>query len=81
MQYSSEDALTGMALVYKRENVKETEYTLCLNGLRKDAEYEVCSIDEPENIFTLTGEKLMKDGIKLELPEGKKAFITMFSAV
>ncbi len=81
MQYSSEDALTGMALVYKRENVKETEYTLCLNGLRKDAEYEVYSIDEPENIFTLTGEKLMKDGIKLELPEGKKAFITMFSAV
>lgn len=80
MQYSDEDALTGEALVYKRENVKETEYTLRLNGLIGDKEYEVYSIDEPENIYKMTGEKLMTEGVKLQLPEGKKAFIIMFSA-
>lgn len=80
MQYSSEDALTGEALVYKRENVKDTEYTLHLNGLVGDKEYEVYSIDEPESIYRITGEKLMNEGIKLQLPEGKKAFVIMFSA-
>ncbi len=80
MQYSSEDALTGEAFVYKRENVKETEYTLKLNGLLSDKEYSVYSIDEPENIYTLTGEKLLNEGIKLSLPEGKKAFVIMLSA-
>jgi len=80
MQYSSEDALKGTAFVYKRENVKDTEYTLCLNGLMKDKEYKVYSIDEPENVYTMTGEKLMSDGVKLSLPEGKKAFIIMFEA-
>lgn len=81
MQYSSDDAQKGMALVYKREKVKETEYTLMLNGLTKNAEYKVYSVDEPEKVYTLTGERLMNDGIKLSLPEGKKAFIIMFSAV
>lgn len=80
MQYSSEDALKGTAFVYKRENVKDTEYTLCLNGLVKDKEYNVYSIDEPENVYTMTGEKLMSEGIKLSLPESKKAFIIMLEA-
>lgn len=80
MQYSSDDAVTGTAFVYKRENVKDTEYILRLNGLVLDKEYEVYSIDEPENIYRMTGEKLMSDGIKLSLPEGKKAFVMMFSA-
>ncbi len=81
MQYSDDEALTGTAFVYKRENVKDTEYTLHLNGLMKDKEYEIYSIDEPENIYTMTGEKLMSDGIKISLPEGKKAFVIMFDAV
>lgn len=79
MQYSSVDAQSGMALVYKRENVNETEYTLTFNGLKKDSEYKAYSVDEPEKVYTLTGEKLMNDGIKFSLPEGKKAFVIMFS--
>ncbi len=79
MQYSDDEALTGTAFVYKRENVKDTEYTLHLNGLMKNKEYEIYSIDEPENIYTMTGEKLMSDGIKISLPEGKKAFVMMFT--
>lgn len=81
MQYSSYDAEEGTAFVYKRENVQETEYTLCLNGLISDREYEVFSVDEPENIYRMTGKTLMEEGIKLSLPEGKKAFVIMFSAI
>ncbi len=81
MQYSSDDALSGTAFVYKREKVKDTEHVLKLNGLVKDNEYEVYSIDEPEKIYRMSGEKLMSDGIKLSLPEGKKAFVIMFSVI
>ncbi len=81
MQYSSYDAEEGTAFVYKRENVQDKEYTLCLNGLISDREYEVFSVDEPERIYRMTGKKLMEEGIKLSLPEGKKAFVIMFSAV
>ncbi len=81
MQYSSRDALTGEAFVYKRENVKAEEYALKLNGLVDDRKYKVYSIDEPENIYTMTGKKLMDEGIIIKLPQGKKAFVMMFSAV
>ena len=80
MQYSDNNAEEGYALVYKRINVKETEYTLKLNGLKADTQYEVYDIDSPETVYTLTGEELMYDGIKLQLPDGEKAFIIMFSA-
>lgn len=80
MQYSDNNAENGFALVYKRIDVKETEYTLKLNGLKTDVQYEVYDIDSPETVYTLTGEELMHDGIELKLPEGEKAFIIMFSA-
>lgn len=80
MQYSDYSAQNGMALVYKRADVTESEYTVRLNGLDADTVYSVYDYDTPENVFELTGEKLMSEGIKLELPEGEKAFIIMFSA-
>ncbi|MBQ5825361.1 MAG: alpha-galactosidase [Clostridia bacterium] len=79
MQYSSYDASRGMALVYKRADVKDSEYTVKLNGLVSDAVYSVYDYDSPENVFEMTGEELMSNGIKLTLPEGEKAFIIMFS--
>ena len=79
MQYSSYDASSGMALVYKRADVKDSEYTVKLNGLVSDAVYSVYDYDSPENVFEMTGEELMNSGIKLTLPEGEKAFIIMFS--
>lgn len=80
MQYSSYDASNGMALVYKRADVKDSEYTVKLNGLISDAVYSVYDYDSPENVFEMTGEELMNSGIKLTLPEGEKAFIIMFNA-
>lgn len=80
MQYSSEDALAGTAFIYKRAEVKDTEYTVRLNGLVRTATYDVYDIDSPENIYTLTGEELMTDGITLTLPDGEKAIILMYNA-
>ncbi len=80
MQFTADDALSGTALVYKRANVKKTEYTVRLNGLVRTATYDVYDIDSPENIYTMTGDELMTGGITLALPEGEKAIILMYNA-
>lgn len=80
MQFSTDDALAGTALVYKRSEVKDTEYTVRLNGLIPSQSYNVYDIDNPETVHTLTGEELMNEGMTLDLPEGAKAIILMFAA-
>ncbi len=79
MQFSADDGKTGCVLIYKRERVKDTEYTVKLNGLTEDKEYNVYDIDNPGNVYTMKGSELMSEGITLPLPEGKKAIILMFS--
>lgn len=80
MQFSSDDALSGTALIYKRAEVKESEYTVKLNGLISSKTYTVYDTDYPEKLYTMTGEKLMNEGLTLTLPEGEKAIILMFNA-
>lgn len=80
MQFSSDDALSGTALIYKRANVMKTEYTVKLNGLVTSATYDVYDIDNPEKVYTLTGDELMTDGITIALPEGEKAIILMYNS-
>lgn len=80
MQYSTEDALSGTALIYKRAEVTDTEYTVKLNGLISLQTYTVYDTDYPETVYTLTGEELMNDGITLTLPDGEKALILMYTA-
>lgn len=80
MQYSDYSAQNGMALVYKRADVVENEYTVRLNGLDPDTVYTVYDYDKPEAVSEMTGNELMSDGIRLTLPEGEKAFVIMFSA-
>ena len=80
MQYSDYAAQNGMALIYKRADVTDSEYTVRLNGLDPEAVYKVYDYDSPEKVLELTGENLMSDGIRLTLPEGEKAFIIMFSS-
>lgn len=81
MQFSSDDALSGTALIYKRAEVKESEYTVKLNGLVSSETYSVYDIDNPEKVYTMTGEKLMNEGLTLPLPEGEKAIILMFGVM
>ena len=80
MEFVNEDATEGTALIYKRTNVKDTEYTVKLNGLIASETYEIYDIDNPKKIHKLTGEELMNEGLTLPLPEGQKAIILMFSA-
>lgn len=80
MQYSTEDGLAGTALVYKRPEVIASEYTVKLNGLVPEKTYSIYDIDAPETPYTLTGEKLMSEGLTLTLPEGEKAIILMYNA-
>ncbi len=80
MQFSTEDATSGMALVYKRANVNDAEYTLKLNGLEADRTYKLYDFDNPEKVYTMKGSELMNDGFVLPLPEGEKAIIIMFAA-
>ncbi|MBO5421763.1 MAG: alpha-galactosidase [Clostridia bacterium] len=80
MQYSDYSAQSGMALVYKRADVTDSEYTVKLNGLSAETVYRVYDYDSPENVSEITGDELMTKGITLNLPEGEKAFIIMFSA-
>ncbi len=81
MQYSDYSAQSGMALVYKRADVRLSEYTVKLNGLSTDTVYVVYDYDAPENKHELTGAQMMNEGIKLSLPDGEKAFIIMFEAL
>ncbi len=80
MQYSTADGLEGEALIYKRPGVNDKEYTLKLNGLDRTSQYEIYDIDNPEKIYSMSGEELMSDGLLLQLPEGEKAIIMMFKA-
>ena len=80
MQYSSDDAMQGTVFIYKRSAVNDKEYTIKLNGLFSDKTYNVYDIDNPDKIYTLTGEELMNQGFTIELPDGEKAIILMYNA-
>lgn len=80
MEFMSEDALSGTALIYKRARVTDTEYTVKFNGLIENKTYNVYDTDNPEKVYSLSGKELMSDGITLPLPEGQKAIILMINA-
>lgn len=79
MQYTADDGLSGTAFIYKRPEVNDDEYTVKLNGLVPSATYNIYDIDSPETVYTLSGEKLMNEGLTIKLPEGEKGIILMFS--
>lgn len=76
MQYG--DGNEGMALIYKRENVQNNTYTLKLNGLAAEKTYELYDYDNPEAIITLTGEKLMSEGLEITVNDTPKAVIILY---
>ena len=80
MQFTTYDAHSGEVFIYKRSDVKDTEYTAVLNGLDPSVIYNIYDYDYPDKIYTLTGEELMNTGFTTTLPDGEKAIILMFSA-
>lgn len=80
MQFDT-GASEGMALIYKRENVRNNIYTLKLNGLDSDTVYTLYDYDKPETVYEMTGEKLMSEGLELTINDTPKAVIVLYSAV
>ncbi len=81
MQYSKADGSAGVAFVYKRAEVEETEFTVKLNGLNPDSDYVIYDIDHGNDATTHMGKELMEKGYTIPLPEGEKAIILMFNEV
>lgn len=79
MQYSAEDGSRGTAFIFKRPDVRATEYTVRLNGLKSDATYEVENIDQPLKVYTKTGEELMNEGLTISLPNEKAAIFLTYN--
>ena len=80
MEYVSDGGTEGTALIYKRANVNDGTYTLVLNGLVPDKTYTLYDIDASGEKYYLTGQELMDKGLDIDLPDGEKAIIIMFSA-
>lgn len=78
MQYGQSDAMAGVAMIYCRENVRENSYRLRLNGLDPDKTYELRDYDCETPICTITGEKLVRDGVLLNIPQTPKAMFIMY---
>ena len=76
MQYGTEQE--GMALIYKRENVTETSYTLRLNGLEPEAVYTVWDYDAPQARQTVSGSRLMDTGVTVSVQDAPKAVIMLY---
>lgn len=79
MQFDK-DALSGTALIYKRENVKENTYLLKLNGLDPNATYEYYDYDNPDVKYEKSGKELMTSGVELNIEETPKAVIILYNA-
>lgn len=79
MQYMSDDGAEGVIFVYKRAEVNKSEYTVKLNGLQPDAQYEISDVDGIIETKKYTGNELMSDGLKISLPDGEKAIILNIS--
>ncbi len=80
MQFDT-NAEEGMALIYKRENVKENIYHLVLNGLESDTLYEVYDYDFPETKYQKTGKQLMTEGMDITINDTPKAVIILYNVV
>ena len=78
MQFDT-DAQEGMALIYKRENVKENTYHLVLNGLESDTLYEVYDYDFPDTKYRKTGKQLMTEGMDITINDTPKAVIILYN--
>ncbi len=77
MQFGSDSE--GFASVYKRENVKENEFTLILNGLSEKKKYVLLDYDNSKKpLGTFTGKQLMSEGAVLKIKDTPKAMIVLY---
>lgn len=78
MQFDN-NAQSGTALIYKRENVSESTYMLKLSGLKADKMYEYYDYDNPNVKHEKSGKELMTSGVELKIEETPKAVIIIYN--
>lgn len=78
MQFGTENE--GSVIIYKRENVTDSSYTLRLNGLDPEKTYELYDIDSPETKYSLSGAVFMDSGVTLYIKDTPKAVVLMYNA-
>jgi len=73
------DGVDGFATIYKRENVKENEFTLVLNGLSEKKNYVLWDYDNSKKpLGTFTGKQLMSEGVVLTIKDTPKAMAVLY---
>ena len=80
MQFDCGDGSEGAAVIYKRENVRDDEYRLFLNGLDSLKQYSVYSIDSPDDVITLKGDEIMSEGININAEKTPGAYVIFYIA-
>lgn len=70
MQFN--DAATGAGFVQVFARGSAGPYTPALKGLEAQTQYKIVDIDDPNNVVTLSGPKLMSSGPHPELPMNQK---------
>lgn len=73
MQYGTKDK--GFAVIYKRAEVADDEFSFSFSGLDAAAGYSVYDYDSPENISVFTGAELMNSAFGVSFAEGEQAVI------
>ena len=73
MQYGDENE--GVALIYKREKVRDDTYTIRFSGLQPNASYTVWDYDDMNTEATYSGDKLMGEGLTVSIPDSPKCAI------
>ena len=70
----------GCAMIYRRENVKQDQYKLILNGLDPQKTYSVFNYDNPNETTTKTGAELMESGVAVTVTDCPKCAIYLYQA-
>ena len=79
MQFDRPGQRDGIVLVFRRENAPYETACLPLRGLDEGAEYLFTDADGGE--FTVGGKELAENGLKLTVPEKRKAKIYFYRAI
>ncbi len=71
----------GFAVIYKRENNTETEFTVRLSSLDTNADYEVTDFDNPGETIIKPGKELMNRGVKTFINTGRRAAVYTYKKI
>lgn len=79
MQFDRPTAADGIITVFRRGNSPYETAVFNLNGIDKNRNYKFTDLDGGE--FVLSGSEIIENGLKLTVPEKRKAKIYLYQAI